>query len=98
MRTALFSALCMRSCRFVDVRQLNRRFVALTFFLVLVFILGRSDHIVQRLRRNPAGHQQRHDEQHQQDEQRADGRERPLEQDVQTAAQQTAGRAFHTGR
>ena len=98
VRTALFSALCMRSCRFVDVRQLNRRFVALTLLLVLVFVLGRTNHVVQRLRRNPAGHQQRHDEQHQQDEQCADGRERPLEQDVQTAAQQTAGRAFHAGR
>ena len=98
VRTALLSALCMRSCRFVDVRQLNRRFVALTLLLVLVFILRRTNHVVQRLRRDATGHQQSHDEQHQQDEQCADGRERPLEQDVQTAAQQTAGRAFHTGR
>ena len=90
MRAAFLSALCMRSCRFVDVRQLNRRFIALTLLLVLVFILGRSDHVVQRLRRDAAGHQQSHDEQHQQDEQCTDGRERPLEQDVQTAAQQTA--------
>ena len=58
VRTALFSALCMRSCRFVDVRQLNRRFVALTLLLVLVFVLGRTNHVVQRLRRNPASHQQ----------------------------------------
>ena len=35
LNMAFLSALCMRSCRFVDVRQLNRRFVALTLLLVL---------------------------------------------------------------
>ena len=95
--TALLSALCRRCGRFMEVRQLHGRFVVFALRLVLIFVLRRTEHLDERLRRDAArGHQCC---EHEQDEheQCADGGQSPLEQDIQPAGQQTARGSLHAG-
>ena len=81
----------------VHVRQLHRLFIACALLFVLVFVLGRAEHVDEHHRGDAAGDHDRGEREQQQHDQCARARQRPFEHDVQHARKQAARMAFHAG-
>ena len=82
---------------FMHVRQLHRLLVAGAFLLVLVFVLGRTEHIDEHHWRDAAGYHDGGHQKQQQHDECAGARQRPFEHDVQHAREQTARMVLHSG-